>query len=473
MNEFRRRQSTGSPTRVAIVVDNPRRDLRGLVLLAHEFVKLDAQVYLVPMYQQGYDLPLLAPDLVVVNYARENNRALLETYRALGYRIAVLDTEGGVLSESGLDSPLNWARGMRESGLADLIDYYCFWGEAVRDAFAEHSGIKAEALAVTGCPRYDLCCPPWSEVLEYARRGFVLVNTNFSAINPQFTSSAEDESRIFKSLGWDALYVEGLFEDLKAVFPRYLDAVEAIARNFPDKIVQVRPHPFENPQVYRDRFDELANVVVDGEGDILNAIFAAERVVHLNCGSAVDAVRLGKIPISLEYLNTERMQRHAPLPSRLSCQAQDQDMLLSLVAGQGTVAACYDETVARREVERWYYLSDGLSARRVAHFLAARLSVQERAPVRSLGAAVRGGRPSASGRQFLRGVVGALIGSGPASVLTELVQSSRREKRIELPVVFNLLDQYRRLDDSGMVVAAFARNPLTGVPLSTIAVRKK
>ncbi|MFC5299819.1 surface carbohydrate biosynthesis protein [Azospira restricta] len=473
MNDTRHHQIVEASPRVAIVVDNPRRDLRGLVLLAHEFTKLGALAYLVPMYQQGYDLPLLAPDLVVVNYARENNRSLLETYRALHYRVAVLDTEGGVLSESGLDSPANWARGIRQSGLAALVHDYCFWGEAVRDAFVEHSGMDAEALAVTGCPRYDLCCAPWSEVLEYERRGFVLVNTNFSAINPQFTRSAEDESRIFKSLGWEADYVEKLFDELKAVFPRYLDAVELIARTFPAKTVLVRPHPFENPQIYRDRFAGLSNVIVDGAGDILNAIFAADCVVHLNCGSAVDTVRLGKLPISLEYLNTERMRRHAPLPSRLSCPAGDPEMLLSLIADPDAAVAGYDKIMISREVGRWYHLSDGLSARRVATFLMSRLGDRQPAARRSLGAAVRGGRSRASALQVLRGALGALAGSKPVSTLAELVQRSRRQKRIELPFVIGLLEQYCRLDDGVPALASIVRNPLTGAPLSTIAVRKK
>ncbi len=78
--------------RIALVVDNPRRDLRGLVLLAYLFARRGAEVFLVPMHQQGYDLPLLALDLVVLNYARENNKGLMESYRDLRIRVAVLDT---------------------------------------------------------------------------------------------------------------------------------------------------------------------------------------------------------------------------------------------------------------------------------------------------------------------------------------------------------------------------------------------
>jgi surface carbohydrate biosynthesis protein len=261
-----------APIKIAIIVDNPRRDLRGLVLLAYQFAKRGVTVFLVPMYQQGYDLPLLAPDLVILNYARESNRGLIESYRNMGVRVAVLDTEGGVLSESGFDSPDNWATNFRDSSLANLVDDYCFWGKMVHDAFKRCSGMDGAGFALTGCPRYDICNQPWASLLSYPRTDFILVNTNFSAINPAFTRSDEDEQRLFYEQGWDVNYIKELFAELHGVFPRYLDVIEAIARAAPNRTVQIRPHPFENEELYRKRFEDMSNVIIDGEGDIFNAI---------------------------------------------------------------------------------------------------------------------------------------------------------------------------------------------------------
>ena len=151
----------------------------------------------------------------------------------------------------------------------------------MRDAFAEHSGIKAEALAVTGCPNAMTSVAPWSEVLGM-REGICPCQPNFSAINPQFTSSAEDESRIFKSLGWDAPDVEGYLKTRRRCFLGTLDAVEAIARNFPDKMVQVRPH-----HPFRKSSGSIAIVSMNSptwtgrEGDILGQRSSRPNVVHL------------------------------------------------------------------------------------------------------------------------------------------------------------------------------------------------
>lgn len=452
---------------VAIIVDNPKRDLRGHALLAHELTKLGARVYLVPMYEQGYDLPLLGPDLVILNYARESNRPLLTTYRQLGFRVAVLDTEGGVLSEDGLDSPVNWAKAMHASGMAGLVDDYCFWGDAVKKAFVRHSGLDEKAMRVTGCPRYDLCSVPWSALLSYKRKGFVLVNTNFSALNPRFTRSADDETKIFKSLGWDSEYIEKLFRELKGVFPKFLDEIEFVARSLPDRVIQVRPHPFEDPRPYRARFDGLENVVVDGEGDILNAIHAADCVVHLNCGSAIDSVRLGKTPISIEYLNTELMRRHAPLPSRLSYCAEDRKMLLSLIRNPKSVS---DKNGENPEVERWYYLNDGMSARRVATFLISRLGDQHRRARRSIAAALRGSRRHATWKQLLLGGLGALIGTRAASILAVILRRGGREKGVRLQSVAKLMEQYAELEQRAPAISTHARNTVTGTRLASIEI---
>lgn len=458
--------------RIAIIVDNPRRDLRGLVLLACQFARRGSRVYLVPMYQQGYDLPLLAPDLVVVNYARESNRGLLETYRKLGFRIAVLDTEGGVLSESGHDSPDNWAASLSSNGLARLIDDYCLWGHRVHRAFASRSGLSAEALSVTGCPRYDICNEPWSALLSYPRQGFILVNTNFSAINPGYTRSSETEQQIFRDQGWEAGYVDALFTELHAVFPRYLDAIATIAGALPARTIQVRPHPFENERVYQERFAGVSNIVIDGEGDILDAIHGADCVVHLNCGSAIDAARMGKVPIAMEFLNNEVMQRHAPLPSRVSSSALTLEDLVAQLSSPALRAARFDPAVACRLIEPWYHLSDGRAAERVADFLLARLASGGRSARADIGLSMRGGRQRASCSQFFQGALGMLAGSRVASGLAAKLLKARRGKQVEHSVVAEMVSRFSGLGNMPPMNTKIARSPLAGQSLSSFVIEQ-
>ena len=457
--------------RIALILDNPRRDLCGLTLLAYHLAKQGVESYIVPMYQQGNDIPLLSPEIVVVNYARENNRELLAEYRRQGIRVAVLDTEGGVLSESGLDAPENWARTIRESGLNNLIDHYFFWGSAVHKAFLVRSGISQKRLHLTGCPRYDLCAKPWRDLLKYKRSGFVLVNTNYSAVNPVYTGSADAERKIFESLGWDSTYVRMLFKDLRDVLPKYLNAIEELANALPNTTIQIRPHPFENSNLYIKRFAKLCNIVVDSDGDVLNVIANAVCVVHLNCGTAVESILLGKTPISMEFLNTKNMLEHASLPSQISCPANSIKHLITLVSDSCEGKIIQDHTPALSVIRPWFHEVDGRAAERVAVFLEQIQPEYNPAPLRNWTTALRSTRLKPSIGQFLQAVLCLVIGSRAVEIIRGIINPARSAKTPDLAIIQTLLEQFAKCEGKPpRITARYSKNPVSRLSLSTIEI---
>ena len=52
------------------------------------------EVFIVPMNAQNSDALSLNPDVVLVNYIRENNLEILNLYKNRGIKVAILDTEG-------------------------------------------------------------------------------------------------------------------------------------------------------------------------------------------------------------------------------------------------------------------------------------------------------------------------------------------------------------------------------------------
>src|SRR4051812_4307664 len=91
--------------RIGLVVDHPKRDLAGIVLLAYQLASRGASVVIVPMYEQAVDVPRLGLDTLVVNYARDANLDLMRSFADAGLALYVLDTEGGVLADNGGNSP--------------------------------------------------------------------------------------------------------------------------------------------------------------------------------------------------------------------------------------------------------------------------------------------------------------------------------------------------------------------------------
>jgi surface carbohydrate biosynthesis protein len=458
--------------KVAIIVDSPKRDLDGALLTAYQLARRGVEVFLVPLYQQGYDLPWLRPHGVIVNYARENNRELLATYCSLGICVMVMDTEGGVLSDMGLDAPSNWAREMRRSGLGRYVDRYFFWGPQLQEAFVAESGMPAGALQVTGCPRYDFCAEPWRRVLDTRAQDDVLVNTNFSAINPGFTRSKETEKRIFRELGWEESYVSRLFSSLEEVFPRYMETLHRLATTLPSVSFRIRPHPFEDEAIYRARFGRLANVRVDGSGNVLHAIANAACVVHLNCGTSIESLMLGTPAISLEFLNSEIMRSHAPLPSRISIAAgsfQEVQSMLADAEALKQLQAARRVQLIQQFIRPWFHELDGKAAERVAEQAIAAVSARPTSK-RSLRASLAGSRRASAGR-VISGLVCNLLGSYRGSRLASLGIPQRAAKAIRVEEVRSGIARLHGLGPSGISLSVGrARHPVSRLAMATIRV---
>lgn len=287
--------------RICLIVDNPLRDLDGLVLLGWQLARAGAEVFLVPMYEQGSDIPALRPDVVVANYIRANNRSLLRLCRARGARIVVLDTEG--IAGRTMDE---YAGLVARMNCAELVDRYLLWGNSQSDAFVRGGVLPAERIVVTGCPRYDFCAQPWRSILEPPSEfapGFVLVNTNFPIVNPRFSQGSEAEVEAAIAVGFERDHAQSYLEAARPACAQMQATIGRLALRFPKVQFVVRPHPFENVGAYEAL--GAPNVAVRQVGTSLEWLSAAALLVHMNCSTSIEAVMLGCEPVSTEWLNTD------------------------------------------------------------------------------------------------------------------------------------------------------------------------
>jgi surface carbohydrate biosynthesis protein len=453
-------------------LDNPKREIDGVLLIAYHLVRQGHEAYIIPMYQQGHDVPLLALDGLIVNYARSSNRVFLRAAKEFGMTVFVLDNEGSVITEKDVKTPTNPSH-MRTTGVQDAIDHYLFWGRSQRDAFSRAAILPDDRLHITGCPRYDVCSPHWRGLLDYPQDGYVLVNTNFSTVNPLFTKTAGNEKQAFQSVGWDGDYVDRLFHDLHDVFRLYLDTIAELARRNPDKLFVVRPHPFEDAGLYERRYAGMANVLVDGRGSVFNVIYHAACVLHLNCQTAVETLLLDKLPVSMEFLNTELLHRHYSLPSQISYCASDMDELDRILRDPEAYRARYPaQELCARYVQPWFYLNDGKAATRVAeqviaHTRPARVRRRLRRHVLSLNGCLEHPRPM----QRAQGLVANLVGSRAVSALRRRMNPVRETKYVGRKTVEALLHRIARHDggQKGFRVS-HAHSMDFGLPLATLHV---
>ncbi|MCS6761536.1 MAG: hypothetical protein MO846_05830 [Candidatus Devosia symbiotica] len=459
--------------RIGLIVDHPKRDLDGAVLLSYQLAKRGAEAIIIPMYTQAADIPLLGLDAVVSNYCRPANLELLSAYAKAGTAVFVLDTEGGVLAVKGGNSPPAMARSFVENGFGAVVAGYFFWGSLLRDAFHEVAALPADTLQTTGCPRFDFAAEKWRPLLDRDLAGYVLVNANFPLVNPRFSKSSTHERDAMVASGWDAGYVDTLIGDMKTVFDNYLQTIHDVATARPNLQFMVRPHPFESETRYDEKFTNLPNVSVNGQGGVLPVIANCQAVLHLNCGTAIEAVMLGKLPIQMEFLNTPATAGHAKLPAQVSYSVESKAVLLETLDTLSAATLAFDFAGKHADhIHTFFHFNDGLASVRVADGLLTALKERTMGTVRpSLAGSLTGMRRRPTLSQWAQGFVSLALGSYRTSALRERRAKARADKTIQLEPVQSLLTRIAVQD--GQKASTFVARRLAGplaTPLSSLAI---
>ncbi len=154
--------------------------------------------------------------------------------------------------------------------------------------------MKPEQLHLTGCPRFDFAAPRWRTLLDGERRGYLLVNANFPLVNSRFSSKPGAEREAMIRAGWDGAYIDRFLVDLEA------GLCQLSRRDRPPGGGAAGSHrswcgriPSRARRSIGTALGRHANVVVDGAGSVLDMIQNAAAIIHLNCGTAIEAVLLG------------------------------------------------------------------------------------------------------------------------------------------------------------------------------------
>ena len=469
--------------RIGLVLDNPKRDLGGILLIAYQLMKQNHIIFIIPLYDQGYDIPLLNLDLLVVNYVRKNNIEFLKTYKELGIFIAVMDTEGGVLPEIGNFSPEFLAKLFSKNHGNTFVDHYFFWGEKLHKAFKTYSGMLSSQLSLTGCPRYDFCHSKWRATLGNRSNLYILINLNFPSINPWwgnteyknykfvFYSANEEISRAIQINGLNKDACLSFESERKKVFAKYLKTIRKLAKINPEIHFILRPHPFENKVIYESYFNNFENIFIDSEGEVLEVINGSKLVINLNCSTSVETRLLGKVPVSLEFINSNILRNNLNLPSNISFHALDFNELNKIV--QGVKIEKLDspkKNEIMNQIKPWFYRCDGNAAKRMANKISSFNYVNTHSnKLQQILRSIKSSYKKFNLRYLIQGLISLVLGSNFLSQLRIKMHPDRQMKYTNILEMMKRLEKIARSEVKPFnFQVKHARNELTGMKLSSI-----
>lgn len=367
--------------RVALIVDHPQRDMRGMVLTALELSRRGAVCHLVPANIAPREVWSLAPDFLLLNYFRRSNEALARGAMAAGIGVGLLDTEGGVWSDVDSYTELLWTDPLLRHAARGV----CIWGNAMARELVARGIFTAGQATVTGCPRFDVYHPAWRGMLGASAprqaRPRVLVNTNFSTVNPRFTSVEQKVETSRRNFGWSGERVATLLRTETLAIAAIIDLVARLAREFPGVEFVVRPHPFERPDPYLEGLAGLGNVSVDNSGGVEEQICRAAAVIQRSCTTGIEAGFAGTPTLSPRWVPAPFEMPAAEAVS-LPCESYPElrDALAEIVAGSWTAPPAVAAAIAS-VTHDWFHRRDGEAYRRVADVVMTAVSGERKVDV--------------------------------------------------------------------------------------------
>lgn len=350
--------------KVALIIDNPLRDLDGLILIAYFLSKYKIVSYIIPMHLQEYDVFGLNPDLILVNYVRNNNCALLQNYHEAGIKVSVLDTEG-----AGGSGWAETASLISSTQAKKYVDHYFTWGESQKNLLIKYDAISSNRISAVGCPRYDFISPFLKNAIESVdiAENYFLINTNFPILNPRFSAGTKDEINNWITVGLDGDKANKYATACRRAYEGVKDAVRVLSNRFPNETFIIRPHPFEKCEAYSDLAD-LENVKIRQEGTSLCWLKNARALLHLNCSTALEATFMGIEAISFEWLNDPAIRHEDVI--RISRKANDINELIKyidIIVERKLFDHLPDrENIKNHIIDESYLKLDGFASSRVA-----------------------------------------------------------------------------------------------------------
>lgn len=212
-------------------------------------------------------------------------------------------------------------------------------GQRQLDDVQVHRDTSNVQMMKTGNVRFDLLRPGLratydnqAEKIVNELGRYILVNTNFSLVNPH-PSYGDRLSFLIKSGTLSSQDQVDLWKEMSAykklVMRDFMLGLIDISKNFDIKIV-IRPHPSEDHNFWKRWVEGKRNIVVFHHGDVNNWLVGADALIHEGCTTGIEGFLLDKPVIAYSQLSDSYHFKN--IANELSSAASTKGELLEMIA---------------------------------------------------------------------------------------------------------------------------------------------
>jgi len=322
-----------TPSTLLIPVELQVRELEPKLLLACAAAMRGFTAMIGPRREMHFYLHAFPKSIYLSKSTTNASKNVFRYLGKMGSKIAVWDEEALVALP-----PRLYYRHRLSPKSIKYVSHLLAWGEQNAALWRQYPSLPSGIpIHVTGNPRGDLLRSELRGYYEEDVRAlreeygnFVLVNSNFNLINAYHADmnllmpgpNPGDGlvlSRRSKSLGLDREYAEGFTAYKKAILQSFEELVPALAREFPECTIVVRPHPAENQKIYHRLGESNDGVRVINKGNVVPWLLAARALIHNGCTTGIEAYALGTPALAYRRSVEERFDNDFhQLPNALS-----------------------------------------------------------------------------------------------------------------------------------------------------------
>jgi surface carbohydrate biosynthesis protein len=200
------------------------------------------------------------------------------------------------------------------------VSHLIAWGPDDANAFRRYPGCHGADIHIAGNPRGDLMRPelrefyrPDADAIRERFGDFVLVNTNFAAVN-HFHPKLSEFTKAMAKEGTAAAnrFDIGNGRHKLALFNHFQEMLPVLCQSLGSSNVVVRPHPTENHGIWNTIAARCDNLHVANDGNIIPWLIAAKALVANGCTTQVEAAVLGTPTVNYQPVKSEMFDFELP-----------------------------------------------------------------------------------------------------------------------------------------------------------------
>jgi len=294
--------------KICIIVDHPRRDLYGKIILLNQILKKNKnlKIFIVSSFNL-HECLLIDPDLIILNHCRPSYANFINICYSRGKIICVADQEGAPFGvKGGLEGYSN-----NIANVIDKIDKFFVWGKYQYDFIKKKlinlkENIFIEKLCVTGTTNFDFLGENFLPALKIVKKKkkIILINSNFPTCNPRFQKNLKKEI-----LNWESDNLISIIDankhliKQKNIQKKFIILIKKLLERFNNYKFILNPHPFEDFRYYKKFFQSYNNIIIIKDHFLPDLILNADYCISYKCQTSIETLLAKKISLSPSFID--------------------------------------------------------------------------------------------------------------------------------------------------------------------------